>query len=111
MQDLFQKIKVWYEKMMTRTPSYERPAVRPSHDWVYIFVTTQIAILLVASIAIYFYIEVDKGKLFVVVKDEVQNEAKINTVLLEKTVDDINKREANLIKSQQEKISPPDPSR
>lgn len=94
MSELLQKIKLLFIKLKTREESYERGAVKPEYDWKIILITATVILFVLAIISFYFYIQVDKGALFVVNKDGTANEVKINMDLLQKTVNDIKLREA-----------------
>lgn len=111
MSDIITKIKVWWQKVSTKTPLYNRKGLSPVHDWTIIFITTQIVIAVGALGAYYFYKAVDSGDFFAVTEEITQNEVKINIGLLQKTVDDINAREKKLAESSQGGSVPTDPSR
>ena len=90
--------------------SYDKPSIKPIHDWRVIFFATLLIILVIGGISFYFYRQVSQGKLYIVDISESGNEVKINNSLLKKTVDEINLREASQVKIKQQKITPPDPS-
>ncbi len=109
MSDLLKKIKDKYNKIRKGHTSYTKAGIRPTHDWAVMLIATSLTVCLLIILAICFYVLVDQGKLFVVTVDDSQKEVKINTTLLDKVVGDINTREANLLKANQNQLSQPDP--
>ena len=110
MKGLLQKIKSWYEKLRNPGISYQIQGLNPAHDWRLILVTTFVLICLEAFLAFYFYIQIDSGKFFVVTGNSEEKEVKLDQSLLQKTVDDLNLKEANLVKIRADRVSPKEPS-
>ena len=71
---------------------------------------TLIVLCIMAGISFYIYTQIDQGRFFTIVSDNITNKIKINTVLLNKTVDDINLRQTNLKKVTENKPNTADPS-
>jgi hypothetical protein len=111
MSDVIQKIKHLFQKISKPAHTYNRKILKPSHDWMIIFTTTLFAILICAIGAYYFYGQVDDGKFFATSTENVENEVKINTTLLNTTVADINAREEKLSVAKQGSSIPSDPSK
>jgi hypothetical protein len=109
MADLQNKIKSWFAQLKTKGVSYKKHSINPTHEWRIVLVTTFILLCTGALLSFYFYTEVDQGKIFVVEKDNTGQEVKIDTNLLQKTVDDINARQDSLKKLSANGV-PPEPS-
>lgn len=111
MSDLLQKIKLLIGKLKTGKISYERRAVKPMRDWRFILSVTFFILCILSIFAFYFYIKIDDGSFFTMTSDDAQNEIKINDVLLNKTVNDINARQTTNANIRNGSISiPSDPS-
>ncbi len=110
MSDLLQKIKQWYESAKTKRLSYEKPGVNPAKDWRFFLSTTFIVGCVLAIVTAYFYMQIDKGRLFTVDSDGTETQVKINNFMLKKTVDEINSRETSMTRIKDGKVSLPDPS-
>ncbi len=111
MKDFFNKITGWWQKVSIQQSSYEKKTIKPTHDWTVIFMATQIVIIVCAVGAYYFYVNVDAGNFFAVTQDSVENEAKINIALLQKTASDIDVREKNFESTKGLDFAFPDPSK
>ncbi len=111
MQDFFNKIKNWFKNASGKKITYEKPSLKPESDWVLIFISIQIAIVICGAFAFYFYTQVESGSFFKVEQGNFENEVKINNQLLSKTLEDINLREQNLSRIKEDGFVPPDPSR
>ena len=109
MSGLLQKIKTWYAKIRIKRESYVVSGIKPIRDWRILLISTLVIVVVMAIFAFYFYVQIDKGKLFVVKVSKTQNDTKINEVLLKKTVNDINSRKASLNEIRN-KNAPEDPS-
>lgn len=110
MNDLLQKIKPLYEKMGMGKVSYERKGIHPSKDWKIILTTTFVIICLLAFFAIYFYLKIEKGEIFVVTREGVGKDAEINEILLKKVVLEIKNKEDFLRQLKEGSLIPSDPS-
>lgn len=110
MSKILQKIKDRYNKIKAGHTSYAKVGIRPTHDWRVILVVTSIVMCIMIVSEFYFYTLVDQGKLFIVAVDDSQKEVKINRELLDKVVGDINLREENMLKIQQNQLTQPNPS-
>lgn len=109
MSDYLNKIKDWFSKFSKPKTVYSRDGVEPKKDWGIILTTTTFILVILALVAAYFYIQVDRGNLFSISSEDVENEAKINKNLLNKTVQDINQRKSNF-ESVESGVVPQDPS-
>ncbi len=105
-----QKIKIWYDKLRTTPAPIERSGISPKRDWRILLVSTVVLVCMIGGISLYFYIQINKGQLFVTVRDNTEKEITIDSVLLEKTINDINIRKITLEDIKQNKSIPPDPS-
>ncbi|OHA93114.1 MAG: hypothetical protein A3G99_03000 [Candidatus Zambryskibacteria bacterium RIFCSPLOWO2_12_FULL_39_23] len=110
MSNFLNKIKNWYSWLTPKKISYEKKRVRPIYDWTIILITTIVVMLIMVSFALYFYLQISSGEFFNVTTSDAGNELKINTNLLNKTIDDLKAREVDLNKIKQNKTSPKDPS-
>ena len=110
MNDYVQKIKILYEKFGGRKVVYEKSGIRPSRDWKIMLVTSFIATCFLAFYAIYFYMRVDRGEIFVVDKGTIGKDAEINSVLLRKIVSEIKNGQDFLGQLKTSNLAPPDPS-
>ncbi len=110
MSDFINKTKAWFGKIQKRDSSYEKDGIRPKRDWEIILSFTTVLLIILAAVAGYFYMQVDQGKLFKVAADDVENEAKINKTLLDKTIGDINERRKSFETVMQGGIVSADPS-
>src|SRR3989338_2224417 len=110
MNDFSKQIKYWFSKYLSRPPSYESKSLKPKRDWVILLSASCIVLLSLGVFALYFYIEVSHGRLFIVSQDEFNRKAKINTPLLNKTVEDINTRATRMADMKVNSINVPDPS-
>jgi hypothetical protein len=108
--NLKNNIKSWYEKFKTSGTSYKKSGMRPLKDWKIILISTQLIIIFLAVIAVYFYIQVDKGTFFAIPENGSKSELKINMSLFKKTVDDINSKSTLLNDIKAGKSIPADPS-
>ncbi len=95
MSEYLNKIKDWFSKFSKPKTVYSKGGVEPKKDWGIILTTMFFILVILALVAVYFYIQVDRGNLFSVSSEDVENEAKINKNLLDKTVHDINQRKSN----------------
>ena len=110
MSRLFQKIKGLYGKIHITHLSYEKRGMRPKHDWKILLVTSCIVLLLMTFFSFYFYTRISQGRLFVVTKNNSGKEVTINSILLQKIVNEIKLREESLHAIKQNKVVPSDPS-
>lgn len=110
MSDLTQKIKDWYTKISPTKTSFERSGISPKRDWRILLVSTFAVVLVMAGISLYLYIQINNGTLFVTLTENTEIEVKIDKVLLEKTINDINVRKTTLGDVIQNKSIPADPS-
>jgi hypothetical protein len=110
MADLNQKIKDWYEKLKPTKASFDRSGISPKKDWRVMLVSTFLALVICAGISLYLYIQINSGALFFTLTDNTEIEVKIDKVLLEKTINDINIRKTTLGDVIQNKSIPSDPS-
>jgi hypothetical protein len=110
MNDIIQKIKVWYQNISTKKISFERKGIRPKKHWMIIVFSTSFVTLVLIGISSYFYIKVENGTLFSVPEREEISEIKVNNILLDKIVNDFDKREKNLSEIRAGKTIPPNPS-
>ena len=110
MKELIQKIKLLYEKIKTRNLSYDKDGIKSTHDWRVLLVATFILFVSITIAELYFYEQINQGKLFVVRKDDSKKYVTINSDLLNKTVNDIKQRESSLNSLKQNKGIPNDPS-
>lgn len=95
MLDLLNKIKLVLKKEKTSDFSYEKPTIKPIKDWVVILITAQVVIFILAVFAFYFYLKVDSGEFFTTINEPQDNEVKIDSELLKKTIENIEKREVD----------------
>ena len=109
MSQLFQKIKALYAKIRMKKKSYKIYGIRPAHDWRIFLVSTQIIVLILTIVAIYFYTQINQGKLFIVKGSKVKKEIKIDETLLKRVVKDIELRKQAFDEAKK-KIAPTDPS-
>ncbi len=109
MKDILLQLKPLLDKINSFRGSYRKEGIWPMRDWKIILTITFIFFFLNIAIAVYFYLEVDQGKLFMVSSKNSEGEIQINTDLFQKTISDIKDRASN-----QEKIknssAPKDPS-
>lgn len=110
MKDIIEKIKVWYQNISTKKISFERKGIRPKKHWMIIVFSTLFITLVLIGVSSYFYIKVDNGTLFSVPEREEISEIKVNNTLLDKIVNDFDKRERNLAEIRSDKTAPPNPS-
>ncbi len=93
MKNLLQKIKLFYIKITKKEEIYKRRAIRPAQDWSIILITDIVIFCILLIFASYFYIQIRRDELFAITETNILNETKINSVLLKKTINDINLRE------------------
>ena len=110
MSRLFQKIKGLYGKINIRHVSYERGGMRPKRDWNILLSLASIVLLILIFSSSYLYKGISKGSLFMVTKNNVDREVRINSSLLQKVVGDIKLREESFKNTKQNKGIPADPS-
>ena len=110
MSQFKQKIKFWKDKIRTTKISYGKGDIQPTRDW-RVTITLSFAVLVFGGFAsFYFYNKIERGELFVVNKNSVVKEVKIDDILLKKTIDDINNRETLSLQIGKSKPIPLDPS-
>ena len=110
MQDILAKIKIFYKQITTRKISYEKPGVSPVSDWRKLLTVTLVLVIGLGIFSFYFYELIDQGKIFVISGDDSNKENKINMPLLEKIVEEANKRQESMEKINQIGVSVSDPS-
>ena len=110
MQKLFQKIKVWYDKIKIAETSYGISHISPSRDWKILLITTIVLMCIITVSSFYFYIKLDNGEIFNVSSSKKDRELKIDEKSLKQAIDDINLREENFKEAKDNKSVPPDPS-
>ena len=93
MTEILKKFQNWFSKFTKSQISYNKKGIRPARDWKIILGLSQIIVIIFALLALYFYVEVDKGKFFEISQNKSDNYIEINTNLLNKTVKDINDRQ------------------
>jgi|SRR3989344_7221846 len=109
MIDLLKETKLFYSKITKKEETYERRAIRPAQDWLALLVISFVVFCLLVLFASYFYLQIREDKLFTINKDDMLKETKLNTSLLQKTINDINTRE-ELTSNLKNGVTPPDPS-
>ncbi len=87
-----ERIKSYISLMIKGKISYDRPGLKPRQDWEVILTTSFIILICIGIFAFYFYIGILQGKFFVVNADDEASRAKINSVLIDKVVGDMNNR-------------------
>ena len=109
MDKFISKIKELFAKLKTKKVLYVKDSINPTHDW-NIFISVSLFIFVVGFIfSVYFYNQVDSGKWFSVVENKPKdNLVKINQILLDKTVLEINKKQ--VLRENIGKNVPADPS-
>lgn len=109
MNKLFQKAVVWFRDMNTKQFSYEKEGIRPTRDWNLIISCFFVTAIFIAGLSFYIYKQVDSGRWFVAPVDQSLTDAKINEVLLEKTIKKIdgNKKIFDEVKNGGSKLSDP----
>ena len=110
MSKLFQKIKSVFSGLKPTSLSYARRGMKPVHDWKIILIASQIAVLVVVVISVYFYVNISQGKLFSVKEDYSDIEININNNLLKKIVDDVDSRQSLIESVKENKTYTSDPS-
>ena len=93
MQELLHKIKLIIEKFKSTKIYYMRGGVNPTRDWRILLFISFVVLCILTILAFYFYIQIKRGKLFVAMNDIIENDIKIDNVLLKKTIEDINARQ------------------
>lgn len=109
MDKYLSKIKELLSKLKTKKVLYIKDSISPTHDW-NIFISVSSFIFIVGFIfSVYFYNQVDSGKWFSVAESKpTDNSVKINQVLLDKIVLEINKKQ--ILRENIGKNVPVDPS-
>jgi len=110
MVNFLQKIKGGFGKKETGHALYIKDGVQPRHDWIVAFSGSVVCLCIIAAVSVYFYIQIDGGKLFTKNVEEEVGGASINDKLLQKTVDSIKARETRLNDLKLNPIKTPDPS-
>ena len=105
-----EQIKNWYNKLLHKNESYKRGGVIPEHDWAVVLSISVAVLCILAVFAFYFYIQIEQGAFFVTPSDISENKIKVNADLLNKTVDDINARQAKMAYIENNKPDTKDPS-
>ena len=90
MKEIFAKIKSWLGKYIKKDISYTRESIRPARDWKIILISFSVLLVISVFFFIYLYIEINNDSLFTTTVTSVDMNEKINTDLLQKTVDQIN---------------------
>lgn len=108
MPDKFKKINL--RGFFKKEISYNKGSIRPHRDWKIILVFTFMVLVFLGALAVYFYFQVDGGNIFSVPLDESQKEVKINKVLLDKTIGELNNRKKTFEDMLLGSTTPPDPS-
>ena len=93
-----------------REVSYESHGINPTKDWLVILISAQILVILLGVFSVYLYIQIEEGKIFNVETEDVADEAKIKTTLLEKAIKDIKNKEEVTEAMRQGKGIPADPA-
>ncbi len=104
------KIKSLYLKLRSNETNYEIKGVRPDRDWGMILVFSQLVTLILAGVALYFYIQIDNSRIFTIEKNSQSSEVTVSKVLLKKLVDDYKKREDSTLLINSTKAVPTDPA-
>lgn len=110
MSNLFQQLKEKLGKLRKNNFSYEKKVISPSRDWNIILIFTFVGFIASAILAFYLYLQIDQGKLFIISEKDSQRETKINSVLFQQVVGDINARAASAQELNNNVKIPPDPS-
>ena len=111
MKDYLQKIKSIVGGLKKEKTSYERGGINPGRDWRILLSITFVILCILAILAVYFYIQIDRGRLFVVPEDSIEDKTKINMILLEKIVGEVKAREARSADIKEGRMAvPSDPS-
>jgi hypothetical protein len=110
MKEYINKLKVLYSSLKITRTSYNKKGIRPENDWRILLITTFIILCVVSAYAVYFYIEVRDGKIFVTEKDNINNQTKLNKPLLDKIVNEIDSKNIEFLKLQNSSLGLKDPS-
>lgn len=95
MKDFIPKLKLFYKKITTREENYKRRGIEPSSDWSMIVIVSMIIFCVLGLFSYYVFYKIKNNQLFTVKERSSFSEVKINKVLLKKTIDDIDAREAS----------------
>ncbi|MCX6702053.1 MAG: hypothetical protein NTX96_02565 [Candidatus Zambryskibacteria bacterium] len=110
MKALLQKIKLFYVKVTKKEETYKRREIRPSQDWSVLLIVNFVILCALIIFASYFYIQIQREKLFSITETNILNEEKINMDLLTKTINDINAREKLTSNIKNNRVRYSDPS-
>lgn len=108
--DYLHKIKTFYRKLRPSPVAYAGGSIYPRRDWTIILSSVIVCLIILALVAVYFYVQIDRGVLFSKTSEDLSGGVNINSILLQKTVDAINVRETRLSNLKQNKTKTPDPS-
>lgn len=95
MKDLLSKLKLLYKKITTRKENYKRRGIEPSADWSLIVIVSATIFCMSGLFGYYVFYKIKNDQLFTVKEAGGFSEVRINKVLLKKTIDDIDAREAS----------------
>lgn len=110
MSEALKELKDLLKKFSFKKSSYGKEIISPHRDWRIILSTTFVIIVLGAICGLYLYRQVDQGKLFFLSENKQVKEVKLDTKVLEITIDDLKARESLFNKVKDEKVVPPEPS-
>lgn len=110
MKDLFPKIKKWYAEMTKKKMDYSPKGIKPAHDWRVLFSISLVIVFISAAVAFFLYTEINQDKIFTIADSANENTTEINMPLLKRVTDDLNARDANLLKIKTATSFPKDPS-
>ncbi len=108
MSPILQKIKIWKKNPQNKKNPYLREGVYPLHDWAILMACAIVVTFLMMLSFVYFYVQIERGKLFVQEDASANGKVNINSTLLRKVVGAINTRAAS--STEISSIAIPDPS-
>ena len=94
MDSLLLQFKTLLGKLHTMKVSYKRHTTNPKKDWMILLSVTAVLILVLAIFSLYFYVQINQGKFFLIENASKTDEAKVDMTLLSKIVADINLRQS-----------------
>ncbi len=101
MSKFTEKIKIWYEKILSLSRIEKRHKLSPVRDWRIMLSTAFIILSLEIIFTFYLYEEIDKGKFFQVDETNSGQQVKLNDILLQKIAGQASERETQFNKLKQ----------
>lgn len=110
MKDYLEKINKYFSKEEKKPTTYNERMINPKRDWNIIIISSFLLIIISGIYSYYLYTKINNDTLVTLNPTKKETEVKININLLDKLVDELNKKSESLKSLKSDTQTPRDPS-